>query len=348
MNEVNDFSKCGVMFGAYHTARDYGLILTARPDTGSPKPKTYSQDIPGADGVLDLTEATTGEVKYSNRTVTVKAKRILPLDQQETFKSQIMGDLHGRKVQVILDEDPERYYYGRVTVTFPRKTADQLYVTFTVDAQPYKRARDVTEITATLSTLSEARDVPWQGVTNSSTMSHNADFVLTNGGDMSLYTAVVIRYPQNITSIGSPTIYVTSGSSSEGNVHTYSRRITQAEIDARRVAVPIATLTAGGVDVTDIRRVLSSGMGSSDAGKVRLCVSSVYGSILINNGAMGVVPTIISSADNIHISYNGRGYDLSEGENIIDDLLLTSGENRMHVTSPGDVTITLKFRKGWL
>ena len=60
-------SQDGVTFGTLHSRQDLGLIMTEKPKIGSPKPKTITAEIQGADGVLDLTEATTGEVRYSNR-----------------------------------------------------------------------------------------------------------------------------------------------------------------------------------------------------------------------------------------------------------------------------------------
>ena len=45
----------GVMIGEKHTLRDWNLGWTAIT-LGFPEPKTYEQDIPGADGTLDITD----------------------------------------------------------------------------------------------------------------------------------------------------------------------------------------------------------------------------------------------------------------------------------------------------
>ena len=55
----------GIKFGDYHSYDDFSLILTSKT-IGTPTPKTEIIDIPGGDGVLDLTEFF-GEVKYNNR-----------------------------------------------------------------------------------------------------------------------------------------------------------------------------------------------------------------------------------------------------------------------------------------
>ena len=341
-----NITTVGVNIGEKHTARDYGLILTSRPDTGSPKPKTYSQDIPGADGVLDLTEATTGEVKFSNRTLTIKAKIVLPYEQQEALKSQILGDCHGRKLKIILDEDPERYYYGRVTVTFPQKAKDQLYVTFTVDAEPYKKELRDTEIEVTLEDVASAQDIPL-GVENNSTLANNAEFLIPAGSplvDFSQYTGLCVKFPQNSQTIGIRTFQVQSG---DGGL--YSRSITAEEISARRIYVSNADLTTAGVDTTDIRRVLSSGFGSADRYDVQLCAVAMWGFIRLINGQMSVVPEIYCPVSNtVRLNYNGRTYLLDEGWNKFDEMLIPAGMSQYNVVSGANTTIKIKFRRGWL
>ena len=46
----------------------YQMVLLDGYTLEPPKPKTYTVDIPGGNGVIDLTEALTGDVSYSNRT----------------------------------------------------------------------------------------------------------------------------------------------------------------------------------------------------------------------------------------------------------------------------------------
>ena len=45
----------GVLFGDKHSHRDWQLLLNSRPEISSPVPKTNYIDIPGGDGILDLT-----------------------------------------------------------------------------------------------------------------------------------------------------------------------------------------------------------------------------------------------------------------------------------------------------
>lgn len=108
----------GVQFGEYHTAEDWNLILHEKI-VSPPVPKTNYVSVPGRDGDLDLTEALSGEVNYQDR----KASYTFLLtdgthaDRVELI-SQIIGVLHGRRVQIIdTDDYPDYYMIGRLSVT---------------------------------------------------------------------------------------------------------------------------------------------------------------------------------------------------------------------------------------
>ena len=83
----------GVTFGTHHS-NDYGLILS-RKYIESPKPKLEIIDLPGADGVLDMTDYF-GDVKYENRELKfefstgVRGRELLEL------YSRVQDDLNGR------------------------------------------------------------------------------------------------------------------------------------------------------------------------------------------------------------------------------------------------------------
>ena len=48
---------------------EYGMILLDGYTLSPPEPKTYTVDIPGGDGVIDLTEGLTGDVAYNGNVV---------------------------------------------------------------------------------------------------------------------------------------------------------------------------------------------------------------------------------------------------------------------------------------
>lgn len=128
----------GVLFGEKHSYKDWGLYLSLRPDISPPKPKTVYINIPEADGQIDLSESLTGDIAYDNRTITFTF--LVVGGREEWFEkySEIMDYLHGRKMKVVLDEDPVYYYEGRLEVS--KWDSDQLASKIVIigNVQPYK------------------------------------------------------------------------------------------------------------------------------------------------------------------------------------------------------------------
>ena len=105
----------GVRFGNYHSYDDFNLILTQKT-IGTPSPKTETIDIPGGDGVLDLTEFF-GEVKYNNRQLSFEFSTIVPKEEFMESFSMVQNAIHGQKMQIVLDDDSEWFYFGRITAS---------------------------------------------------------------------------------------------------------------------------------------------------------------------------------------------------------------------------------------
>lgn len=65
--------------GGFHTWRDFHAVIQNSDIVGSPTPNTNYVDVPGGNGHIDLTEALTGDVTYSNRTLTFElAMKTMP------------------------------------------------------------------------------------------------------------------------------------------------------------------------------------------------------------------------------------------------------------------------------
>ncbi len=126
----------GIMFDEYHSYNDFGLILTsvALPN---PEAKLYEVDIPGADGALDLTEAF-GGIRYNQRILNLSFAFTKGYAYRYTRNSQIANQLHGKKMKIIMDEDPAFYYLGRVN--FSEWVVDKSLgiLSFSITADPYK------------------------------------------------------------------------------------------------------------------------------------------------------------------------------------------------------------------
>lgn len=128
----------GVSFGDKHTYRDWKLIPKSRPVVSPPEVKTLYVDIPGADGAMDFTQALTDDVKYRNRKISFEFFVLEARKRWSTIYSEIMEYLHGQSMQIILDEDPDYYYTGRVQVNTWKSDKKTSTITIEADVEPYK------------------------------------------------------------------------------------------------------------------------------------------------------------------------------------------------------------------
>lgn len=105
----------GVTFGSYHSYNDLGLILTGK-EIGEAEIKEKLVEVEGASVTLDYTEAF-GEVKYGQRPLHFEFKTKVPQSQFLSQYSKVQNALHGRKLKIVLDEEPDYYYIGRIKVS---------------------------------------------------------------------------------------------------------------------------------------------------------------------------------------------------------------------------------------
>ncbi len=126
----------GVRFGDYHSYLDFGLIPTSYT-VGAAQPKTEMIDIPGSDGSLDLSEYF-GDVKYKNRKLSFTFEIIgRPSEFLQNY-SAVQNLINGRKMKIVLDDDPDFYYVGRVTVNEWKSKPRVGSITIDCDCEPYK------------------------------------------------------------------------------------------------------------------------------------------------------------------------------------------------------------------
>ena len=127
----------------------FRMVLMDGYELSPPQPKTYTVDIPGGDGVIDLTEALTGDVVYENRSqkftfAVIRMKKVddVALSEFEKVKTEVSNMLHGKAFDYQITMDPGYTYHGRFTVD---SYTQQLYgngrlglIEISVDADPYK------------------------------------------------------------------------------------------------------------------------------------------------------------------------------------------------------------------
>ena len=195
----------GVKFGAYHSYDDLQLILSKKT-IGTASPKTDIIEIPGGDGVLDLTQFF-GETKYNNRMLTFECAVIAPKGELMPIFTRVQQLLHGRKMTITLDDDPEWYYIGRINVL--EWIAEQNIGRFTIecDCEPYKQdiyETTVSKVVASNATITLANDkmpaVP--------TITSTAEFLISYGGYNDVYPAGTFTIPELELTEGDNQVYV--------------------------------------------------------------------------------------------------------------------------------------------
>lgn len=124
----------------------FGMIMADGYTLTPPTPKTYTVDIPGGNGKIDLTETLLGDVAYDNRKMEFIFYVIDPYDWEKA-KTEISNFLHGRSYDYQITMDPDYTYHGRFSVTDykhqsyanPNKVGS---IKVSIDANPFKHKKN--------------------------------------------------------------------------------------------------------------------------------------------------------------------------------------------------------------
>ena len=136
-----------ITFGNLRSDTDLSLILKSK-EIGSPVPKTKTIAIEGGDGVLDLTDFF-GFPNYDNRTLnfTFSATETPFLDHY----SMVLNNLHNQKMNIVLSDDPDWYYIGRLSVGSAKREKKVCEIEIEADCEPYKYKAAETVVTKAVS-----------------------------------------------------------------------------------------------------------------------------------------------------------------------------------------------------
>lgn len=125
-------------------ATTFQMVLLDGYTLEPPEPKTYKIDIPGGNGVIDLTDAFAGDVVYNNRSQSF-TYALIDMGTEQTFeeaKTKVSNFLHGKAFDYKLSFDPDYTYHGRFSVSSYSHAVYQSgilgTITIDVDADPYK------------------------------------------------------------------------------------------------------------------------------------------------------------------------------------------------------------------
>lgn len=136
-----------VKFGSHDMLRDYGVIMTSF-DIGMPSQKRSSIEVPGMDGVIDLTYALSEQKIYENRTVSMTFE-ILYRNGADLWNihERIANDLHGNEMDIRLSFYPGWHLEGNVSVDGLSMNDGTATFKVTCDCNPYFIRNSLTRAT---------------------------------------------------------------------------------------------------------------------------------------------------------------------------------------------------------
>jgi hypothetical protein len=124
-----------------NTWKTWHMAPKSRPFVVAPSVKESYVDVPGADGSLDYTDILAGVPRFANRVGQWEFIIDNGPDYSiwHTLYSEILMKIHGKRFdKIILDDDPDYYWTGRLTVTGQFGNKDYSSITIGYNLYPYK------------------------------------------------------------------------------------------------------------------------------------------------------------------------------------------------------------------
>lgn len=129
-----------VTIGSMNTFSDWHLVPDSRPVIALPEMKTVTVDIPGSNGILDLSESLTHYPLYNNRSGSLDFHVLNDYEPWNVLYHKIANYLHGYRRTLTLEDDPMYYYTGRYSVEWESNNDGTWSdVTIEYDLDPYKQ-----------------------------------------------------------------------------------------------------------------------------------------------------------------------------------------------------------------
>lgn len=127
---------------ATNTFKDWRIVPLGRPVIAPPEQKLQTVDVPGANGILDLSNSLTKYPVFNNRIGSMKFAVLHEYVDTMTAYTKIMRFLQGTNVKMILEDDPKYFYEGRVYVgnIDPRNDGNNTELDLDYDLYPYRKS----------------------------------------------------------------------------------------------------------------------------------------------------------------------------------------------------------------
>lgn len=122
-----------------NTWDDWFLIPSSKPIVAQSSVETNFVSIPGRkDGPIDLSEYLTGGIVYGPRSGSFEFYIDNDHEYWETIRMRIASYLHGKRMKMCLEDDPDFYYEGRFSLTQMTSEAITDKITINYAVGPYK------------------------------------------------------------------------------------------------------------------------------------------------------------------------------------------------------------------
>lgn len=129
----------------WNTYDDWGLLQLGAPIVAPPQIETNYVDIPGMDGFLDLSETLIGRPIFKSREYKSEYRCIAKREEWPEIISTIMTALHGKILEIYIDDDFTRYYSGRVFVGEPAFAKHSFNIGISGTVMPWRYEKELRE-----------------------------------------------------------------------------------------------------------------------------------------------------------------------------------------------------------
>jgi phage-related protein len=170
--------------------------------------KSNKIDIPGGDGSIDLTDFF-GEPKYEDVQHKFEFTTIEPQSDFLSQYSQVKNAIHGKKVRIILDDDPTFFYLGRCHVSSFTSSKGIGTIKVECECEPYKYKLRPTIMSVTVNgtevinlTNARKRAVPSITTTAAMTIAFGEGIWTPSAGTFTIPELELVEGENDVTVIG--------------------------------------------------------------------------------------------------------------------------------------------------
>ena len=156
--------KRKIIFGSYDTAL-HGLWTLNQLAFSDPVHQSNLVTVPGRDGALDLsTVLNDGEPNYGTRTLSARFESSEGTRMERNARiSAMVNQLDGRRMDIILPDDPTRYVTGRVSVMVEYSDMAHAAVNVSAVCDPWRYNRLETVLTLEATNAEQLTVLPNSG-----------------------------------------------------------------------------------------------------------------------------------------------------------------------------------------